>query len=275
MDPIALSMQMKRLQAWLDRQCRPRSLTRRQFDGAPFGTSYVTIHPRYQKHAASFNLNRVYLCGADGELAVDGLRRLIELFTGTGVRRFFAWLCPGPNMDEVRGWLVSSGFVRNRWVKYPTLVQDGTAPAQVRTDLDIRQVSATEVGAARAQLGKAMWPDYARSAGKDGCFHYMAFDGSRPVATAALYVFEDLGYLAMASTAESDRGRGAQQALIARRVAKAREIGCSVLVSETLSMLEGSLRNLQRAGFREIYEKEVYEWSAEKASTEPPSDTRS
>jgi hypothetical protein len=27
-------------------------------------------------------------------------------------------------------------------------------------------------------------------------------------------------------------------------------------------MLEHSYRNLQRAGFQEVYEKEVYEWSA-------------
>jgi hypothetical protein len=35
-----------------------------------------------------------------------------------------------------------------------------------------------------------------------------------------------------------------------------------VLVSETLSMLEHSYCNLRRAGFEEIYDKEVYEWNA-------------
>jgi len=45
-------------------------------------------------------------------------------------------------------------------------------------------------------------------------------------------------------------------------VQRADQIGCSALVSETLYMLEHSYRNLQRAGFKEAYEKEVYEWSA-------------
>jgi GNAT superfamily N-acetyltransferase len=90
----------------------------------------------------------------------------------------------------------------------------------------------------------------------------MAFDGGRPVAIAALCVFEDLGYLTAAATAESHRKRGAQQALIAKRVERAERIGCSLLVSETLYMLEHSYRNLQRAGFQEVYEKEVYEWSS-------------
>jgi GNAT superfamily N-acetyltransferase len=90
----------------------------------------------------------------------------------------------------------------------------------------------------------------------------MAFDGKRPVAIAAPCVFEDLGYLMAAATVESHRQRGAQQALIAKRLDRAERIGCAIAVSETLYMLEHSWRNLQRAGFREAYEKEVYEWNA-------------
>ena len=113
----------------------------------------------------------------------------------------------------------------------------------------------------RALMGETLWPEYARSAGKDGFFHYMAFDGGRPVAIAALCMFEDIGYLMTAATAEGDRKRGAQQALIAAARREARP-GCSIQVSETLHMLEHSHRNLQRAGFEEAYEKEVYEWNA-------------
>jgi N-acetylglutamate synthase-like GNAT family acetyltransferase len=91
----------------------------------------------------------------------------------------------------------------------------------------------------------------------------MAFDGSRPVAIAMLCVFEDLGYLTSATTTESHRQRGAQQALIAKRLERAAEAGCAMLVSETLYMIEHSWRNLQRAGFQEAYENEVFEWNAE------------
>ena len=45
-------------------------------------------------------------------------------------------------------------------------------------------------------------------------------------------------------------------------MAQAEQLGCAILVSETLHMLEHSYRNLQRAGFVEVYEKEVYEWNA-------------
>ena len=105
----------------------------------------------------------------------------------------------------------------------------------------MREVGVDEIVAASEQLGETLWPGYLRSAGKEGFFHYMAFDGARPVAIAALCIFEDIGYLMAAATNESDRKRGAQQALIAKRIARAEQSGCSIQVSETLYMLEHSL----------------------------------
>jgi GNAT superfamily N-acetyltransferase len=262
MDEIGLSLKLKRLTMWLDSRCQPDSRVRRQFDGAPFGSCYVTVDPGRQDSAASANLNRVYLCGTEAGLQPEGLDHLIELFTAEGVRRFFVWLSPGPDMDRVRGWLRQRGLSRPRWTAYPTLCREGHAPVQFRTDLEIREVGTAEIAAAREQLGETVWPEYARSAGMDNFFHYMAFDDTRPVAIAALCLFEDLGYLMAARTTEAHRKRGAQQALIAARVERAEQIGCSIVVSETLTMLEHSLRNLQRAGFQEVYDKEVYEWSA-------------
>jgi GNAT superfamily N-acetyltransferase len=262
MDNIALSLKLRRLAAWLDGKCQPDSLIRRQFHGAPFGDCYITIDPERQAPFASANLNRAYLCGTEAGMDFDSVGRLIDLFTSEGVKRFFVWLSPGPNMDVVRRWLEGSGLSRVRRTGYPTLCREQPSPLQFSTDLEIREVGADDIDNAREDLGETLWPVYARSAGKAGFFHYMAFDGRRPVAIAALCVFEDLGYLMAAATAETHRKRGAQQALIARRVERAEQIGCPVLVSETLYMLEHSYRNLQRAGFQEVYEKEVYEWNA-------------
>jgi hypothetical protein len=262
MDEIALSLQMKRLSIWLDRQCQPEGFCQKQFDASPFGNCYVTIDPQRQGPFASGNHNRVHICGTEQGFEPDGLDRLIELFTAKDVKRFFVWLSPGPDMHVVRRWLEERGLSRVRRTGYPTLCREGRSPVQFRTDLAIRQVNADDIAGARSQLGDTLWPEYARSAGKPTFFHYMAFDADRPVAIAALCIFENLGYLMAAATAESHRQRGAQQALIASRVAKAEQIGCSALVSETLYMLAHSYRNLQRAGFQEVYEKEVFEWNA-------------
>jgi hypothetical protein len=179
------------------------------------------------------------------------------------VQRFFVWLSPGPDVDRARRLLDQLGFSRNRLTGYPTMCRVGPAPFHVSTDLDIRRVGSDEIAAHRVQLGGTLWPNYANSAGKDGFFHYMAFDRDRPVAIGALCLFEDIGYLFTAATTEGDRKRGAQQALIAIRLAEAEAQGASILISETLHMLEQSYRNLQRAGFVEAYDKEVYEWRAQ------------
>jgi GNAT superfamily N-acetyltransferase len=262
MDRIGLSLKLKRLAAWLDGHCQPDGLIRRQLHGAPFGDCYLTIDPGRQDTFASANQNRVYLCGSEAGMGPDSVARLVELFAAEGVKRFFVWLSPGPDMDAVRGWLEAGGLSRIRRTGYPTLCRIQRAPVQFNTDLEVRAVSPVDIELARDQLGDTLSPVYATSAGKDGFFHYMAFDGGRPVAIAALCVFEDVGYLMAASTAEPHRKRGAQQALIARRIAQAEQLGCAMLVSETLYMLEHSFRNLRRAGFQEAYEKEVYEWNA-------------
>lgn len=261
MDEIALSLKMNRLTRWLDANCQPDHFVRRQFDGPPFGDCYLTIDPERQGPLASFNLNRVYLRGREGGMESGSIAHWVELFAASGVKKFFVWLSPGPDMAAVRGWLEGSGFSRIRHLGYLTLLRTGGGPAHFATELEVREVRRHEIEAAGDQLGETLWPDYARSAGKPGFVHYMAFDGKRPVAIAALAVFEGLGYLMAAATREADRKRGAQQALIARRIERAEQGGCQVLVSETLSILAPSLRNLQRAGFRPAYEKEVYEWN--------------
>lgn len=261
MDAIGLSLKMRRLEIWLGDGCQPESLIRHQFDAPPFGHCYLTIDPRRQGDTASGNYNRVYLCGRDAGVEEASVARWIELFARHGVKKFFVWLSPGPDMETVRGWLEAGGLSRVPYVRYPTLLRGGSASAPFRTDLDIREVTPEAIAAAHELLGEALWPEYVRSAGREGFFHYMAFDGARPVATAALAVFEDMAYLLSASTSEADRKRGAQQALIAARLARAEQLGCGIQVAETLNILEHSLRNLQRAGFREVYEKEVFAWS--------------
>jgi GNAT superfamily N-acetyltransferase len=262
MDRLELSLKMRRLTQWVDSQRQPPSLIRRELKGTPVGHCYLTMDVDRQPPAASSNLNRVYLCGAEPGLSSAGIGRLIDLFATEGVKRFFVWLSPGPDMDQARAWLEKHGLVRVRRTGYPTLWRTGPSDLHYQTDLDVREVNADEIAQAGDQLGETLWPEYARSAGRDKFFHYMAFDGERPVAIAALCIFEDLGYLMAAATAEDSRKRGAQQALIAKRIERAEQMGCTIQVSETLYMLEHSYRNLRRAGFAEAYEKEIYEWNA-------------
>ena len=123
---------MRRLTAWLDGRCQPNSLIRKQFHGSPFGDCYVTIDPQRQSPFASANLNRAYLCGTEAGMDFDSVARLIDLFAASGVKRFFVWLSPGPNMDVVRRWLEGSGLSRIRRTGYPTLCRDAASPLRFK-----------------------------------------------------------------------------------------------------------------------------------------------
>jgi GNAT superfamily N-acetyltransferase len=270
MDTLVLARTKMRLERWLDSVCRPHIVTPR-LDAAMFGEAYVTFDRTNPGPAASGNFNRVTLCGADPGMTASTVNSYIELFQAEGAERFFVWLMPGPRRDEVRGWLLAAGMIRGIWTGYPTLTRGVQPPAAVATDLTIREVGRDDVLQAHLALGEATWAarlaSYVQSAGAKDFTHFLAYDGETPVATAALAVFEGLGYLGFASTAEPHRRRGAQQALIAARLRKAAELGCQTCVSDTLTMLETSLNNLRRAGFEEAFETEVYGWENERVET--------
>ncbi len=259
MDVRVLAAKLRRLHDWMENDTRPPTAIRHQFTQPPFGGAEVIVDPASTAKAASFNRNRIYLCGSEGGLTPEGLNAMVRLFDAQRVSRFFAWLSPGPDMELVREWLGALGFVKVPWTRYPTLVHSGQAAIPVHSDHSILRVGSDEIAAAPAAVKEIMMEGFAASVGKPGCHHYMAFDDNRPVAVAALIQFEELGYLTYASTAPADRRRGAQSALIAHRIAHARALGCTQIVSQTLTMLAESFANLKRAGFREVCEQEVYE----------------
>lgn len=256
----SISLQLHRMRPWLEQQDSYHARTRQQFEGSPFGFAQITVDPTSSKRAASLNRNRIDVCGRAGGLCYEGLVALIDLFNAKSVQRAFVWLSPGPEIDTVREWIRALGLEKVSWTRYPALLR---APAAMTSlaPFEIRKVDREEVAVAREQFGLVTMPGFAETAGRDGFHHYIAFDAGRPIASAALAHFEDIGYLTYAHTSEADRRRGAQLALIARRITDASQLGCTHVISQTLTMLESSFANLQRSGFREIFEQEVYEWS--------------
>ena len=255
-----LALRMHELALWLE-ETEALAAERHAFNTAPFGHSLVCIDPSSLAPGASLNRNRIYLHGNGTGLTKQGLTALMGKFRSRGVRRFFAWLSPGPGADEVREWLRQLSFTRVQWTRYPTLLHTATPQPLRDTGFEIRTADAADVAAARPWLGDNLMDGYVSTVGKPGFTHYLMFDGSRPIAAAALVKFADIGYLTYAETAASHRRRGAQSALIAHRVAAARALGCRHIVSQTLTLLADSLANLQRCGFREVYELEAYEYA--------------
>ena len=89
MDPEALASRMRRLQSWMESKASSPTWSRHQFDRPPFGNAEVTVDATSNSPAASFNRNRICLCGSEGGLTRDGLTEMIQLFDAQRVKRFF------------------------------------------------------------------------------------------------------------------------------------------------------------------------------------------
>ena len=118
-----------------------------------------------------------------------------------------------------------------------------------------------EIWARGFALPEFLWPDVKRIRAAWFTvpeFHrYVALADGAPVACSALYVHGDVGYLCMSATLPEARGRGAQSALIAQRVADAGKLGCTFVVVETAEATPAkpapSYRNTTRLGFQVAY----------------------
>jgi hypothetical protein len=240
---------MQELNRWLGAQ-EVTTAELHEFAGPPHGDALVSLDPSSDAPAASFNRNRIVLCGARGGLTQDGLRALLDMFGSRRIQRVFAWLSPGPDDSLVREWLHNMSFVRVPWTRYPTMLFSAAAQKMPDTQFEIRQIDAAEFAAVRVALDDCVMQGFERTLGKPGFHHYLLFNAGRPIALAALVKFGEIGYLTYAGTVDRDRRRGAQCALIAHRVAAAQSMGCTHIVSQTLTMLEHSFANLQRCGFR-------------------------
>jgi hypothetical protein len=162
-----------------------------------------------------------------------------------------------------RSLLDARGFQpRTRWVK---LTRPPGALAPVESSLRIVEADASQADVfgktlcAAYGMPEGLAPWNAALVGRPGWRCYLAVDGDVPVGTAALFLDGDVAWLGAAATLPTQRRRGGQRALIARRVADAGAAGARLLVSETgLAPDNPSLRNLLAAGFVVAYERENY-----------------
>jgi GNAT superfamily N-acetyltransferase len=91
--------------------------------------------------------------------------------------------------------------------------------------------------------------------GRPGWSCLVAYDGEHPVGAGALFVDGDHGWCGLGATLPEARGRGAQSAILAARVALAARQGATTVVTETGVGGGPSYRNILRAGFTERYER--------------------
>jgi len=95
----------------------------------------------------------------------------------------------------------------------------------------------------------------------EAMLNFFAENEGRAIATAGLAIHDGTALLAGASTVPEHRGRGAQNALLAGRLAHARAAGCDLAMMATAPGSD-SQRNAERNGFRVAYTR--IKWKLER-----------
>lgn len=101
-------------------------------------------------------------------------------------------------------------------------------------------------------LGEFMFNFGSVSAQCGGAYPYIAELDSRAIATGMLFVYDDICMLAGASTLPTDRGKGAQTALLEDRLQFAASRGCKLAIMGAAPGSQ-SQRNAQKNGFHIAY----------------------
>ena len=203
-------------------------------------------------------LNRIVGLGFAAPATEHGLDAAIAAMNGL---TFYVTVAPQAQPAELADWLRTRGFEPGwGWMQFRRGLDDIPEPV---TGLDV-----VEVGPERAadfarivrvayDLPPAVEPVVAGTVGTDGWTCWLALADGEPAGAAALYADADAAYLGYAGTAAEHRGKGAQGALLATRLRRALELGCTDVYTETGELRAdrpgASYRNILRAGFEELY----------------------
>jgi len=146
------------------------------------------------------------------------------------------------------------------WQKFERGVEPFEARTELRVDAADGRFGAVFAAAYGVDAASASW--LASVHRREGWHAFAAYDGEEPVATGALFVAGDVGWFGLGATLSGARGRGAQSAILAARIDRARELGLTRLVTETGAPRDGrrgpSYRNILRAGFQPSYVRPNY-----------------
>ncbi len=231
--------------------------------------------------------NKLAALGQASPATTRQIDRFVDMARQHRVKKISVPLGDGMRPRELPRLLESRGFQRG----YPSakLWRDGTPLPSPYIDSRSRRGKATPITVRRVRPAEAsLWVDvvsdvwrafgfrrpwYEARVATPGWRHYLAWIHGQPVAAGALFVgivgssasARKVGHLVDGVTLKPWRRRGAQGAIIRRRVADGCRLGCELFTSETAPPLPRmplvSFRNLKRQGFELAYLR--YPWNLE------------
>lgn len=212
----------------------------------------------------SRNPNKLEVSGGE-RLERKAVEEVIRSFASHGVPGFFFWIDPLPHADFHAQLLQDCGLRPFGGTSYHVLTRPAapveTPPASLQTGR-LLEGTGPFLGCYGDEAARMR---YRETMGKEGFDHFAGRFEGRVVSTARLFCHRGLAYFCDGGTEEGFRGRGGQSALIAARINREAELGCSLCVVEILALSATSLNNFKRLGFEHSYERKVFECNAEAA----------
>ena len=201
--------------------------------------------------------NRVMGVGLDGRLDDRWLDAQVARYREAGISRYMLQVLPHAESEALRAAFATRGLVRLRgWAKHIGPAGEiQTRPGDLHVEPIGRDRAAywATICAEGFSFPPAFVPWLEALVGRPAWFCYLAFDGETPVGCAAYHARRDFATLTFAATRPAAQRRGAQSALIARRVADAAASGIRWIVTETdeerPDRPNPSTRNVVRLGF--------------------------
>jgi ribosomal protein S18 acetylase RimI-like enzyme len=214
-------------------------------------------------------LNRAVGLGLHRPASDAVLDGLLDVMSKCGPRRFFVPVAPADGNEDLSRALQERGLRHyNNWMRLSREL--GDLPEAPESDLVVREIEPDSAAAFGRIVATAFGypPEVAplteHVVGRAGWRHYLAYDGTEPVAAGAMYLSGAAAWFGFAATASTHRKRGAQSALVVRRLADARAAGCTSVSVETAedSVVKDapSFRNLRRLGFEVAYTRPNFLW---------------
>jgi hypothetical protein len=213
-------------------------------------------------------MNRVFGLGLEQPLTPRRLDRVVARYASAGVKRWILQWTPAATPHSAHEMLLAAGgrlvtpMLKLRGETRRLETPSPSSPLQV-VEIGPDESAAFEATVA-APLGVApeLTPFVPSAIGHAGWHHYLVLDGTRPIAGAAMYRRGDVAWFGLGATSVTDRGRGAQTALLARRESDAATLGCRWVCAETppdtAERPNPSYRNMRRAGMEVCYARAHY-----------------
>jgi hypothetical protein len=214
----------------------------------------------------SVSYNRALGLGVHEPATEQILDEAISVFQDSNCANYSLQVCPLVVPENSPDWFASRGFIQGRkWAK----AYRGTDPLPDFTcDLRVESIG-EEYADAYADVVSEVYgitpilrPMMKGIVGKPGWFHYLVFDGVKPVACASMFLTGELAWMGFAATLKSHRKRGAQTALTVSCFTDGMERGCKWFVVETKEDTPAtpnpSFHTMMNTGFKLAYLQQSY-----------------